>query len=107
MNSSYSRNPGAALIIVLGFLVILCTLVLTYLSRTSIDLQLAQEDLSGEEADELARSALDLVVADMKQEMSAGTPVTSVNVIPQRSPKPAAGALPWSGIPNLIRRSVR
>ncbi len=95
------------MIIVLGFLVILCTLVLSYLSRTTMDRQLAQEDFTGGMADELARSALDLVVADMKQEIAAGTPVTSANVTPQRSPKPAAGGLPWSGIPNLIRRSVR
>jgi len=95
------------LIIVLGFLVILCTLVLSYLSRTTMDRQLAQEDFIGGKADELARSALDLVVADMKQEIAAGTPITSANVTPQRSPKPAAGGLPWSGIPNLIRRSVR
>ena len=95
------------MIIVLGFLVILCTLVLSYLSRTTMDRQLAQEDFIGGKADELARSALDLVVADMKQEIAAGTPITSANVTPQRSPKPAAGGLPWSGIPNLIRRSVR
>ncbi len=95
------------MIIVLGFLVILCTLVLAYFSRTATDRQLAQEDFHGGKADELARSALDLVVADMKQEIAAGTPITNANVTPQRSPKPAAGALPWSGIPNLIRRSVR
>jgi len=95
------------LIIVLGFLVILCTLVLTYLSRTTMDRQLAQEDFTGETADELARSALDLIVADMKQEIAAGSPITSANITPQRSPKPAAGALPWSGLPNLIRRSIR
>ena len=55
----------------------------------------------------MARSALDVVVGDMKQEIADGTPVSSSNVVPQRSPKPAAGALPWTGIPNLIRRSVR
>jgi len=103
----YSGKCGAALIIVLGFLVILTGIVVTYLSRTTSDRQLAHGSFNSSKADELAQSALDVVVGDMKQEIADGAPVSSSNVVPQRSPKPAAGALPWAGIPNLIRRSVR
>src|SRR5262249_12628307 len=52
-------------------------------------------------ADLLARSGLDIVVNDFKQEiLTAGTTVNTSNIQPQRS-----GA--DSSIPNLIRRSVR
>jgi hypothetical protein len=102
-----STKRGAALLIVLAFLVILSGIVIAYLTRSSADRQLAHGSFNNVKADQLAKSAVELVVGDLKQEIAAGTPITSSNVVPQRSPKPAAGALPWSGIPNLIRRSVR
>ncbi|MBA3351984.1 MAG: hypothetical protein H0U23_06085, partial [Blastocatellia bacterium] len=100
-----SKPKGAALIIVLAFVVILSGIVVAYLARTTTDRQLANGSFNNVKADELAKSAIDLVVADFKQEIANGPTITSANVLPQRSPKPSVGSLP--GIPNLIRRSVR
>src|ERR1700692_4108762 len=99
------RHRAAALLIVLAFLVLLTSLIVAYFSRTTTERQLAKTNSGDTLADLLARSALDIVVADFQQEiLNAGT-VTSSNVLPQRSPVPAVGSTP--AIPNLIRRSVR
>jgi hypothetical protein len=91
---------GAALMIVLAFVVLLTGLALTYFTRASSDRQLAHASYNDTSSDLLARSALDIVVNDFKQEiLNAGT-VTRSNIQPQRS-----GA--DSAIPNLIRRSVQ
>lgn len=97
-------SRGAALLIVLAFVVLLTGLVVAYFSRTTTDRHLAKADFEGTSADLLARSALDIVVADFRQEIANGATITSSNIVPQRSPIPAAGATPI--IPNLIRRSV-
>lgn len=99
------RRKGAALIIVLAFVVILSGIVVAYLSRTSADRQLAHSNANDIKADELAKSALDLVVADMKTEIAQGVPITNNNIAPQRSPKPSFTSYP--AITGLIRRSVR
>jgi hypothetical protein len=96
---------GAAIIIVLAFVVLLATIVLAYLTHTTIGRQIAHGDFNDAKSDELARSALDIVVADFKQEITNGSPVTSANIGPQRNVIPVAGTTP--AIPNLIRRSIR
>lgn len=98
------RQSGAALLIVLAFVVLLAGIIVAYLSRTSIDRQLAEGDFRAAAADVLALSAIEVVVADFKQEIANGTPITNTNVVPQRNPTPAAGSTP--PIPNLVRRSV-
>jgi hypothetical protein len=82
-----------------------------YFSRTSTDRQLASASYNQTNVDMLARGALDIIVADFKQEIVMGsttstvggvtttTPMTPANVIPQRSGTQVA-------TPNLIRRSV-
>src|SRR5438105_12550892 len=121
MNSSSPVNfkkRGAALIIVLAFLVLLSGIVLAYLSRTTSDRKLAHGTFSENRADLLARSALDVVVGDLKQEIVIGstkstfngytiyTPTSNANMLPKRSgnptPSPSGAADP---IPNLVRRS--
>src|ERR1041384_7515091 len=96
---------GAALVIVLAFVVLLTSMVVAYLSRSSAGRLIAHGDFSQAKSDELARSALDIVVGDFKQEIANGTPVTSANIAPQRNSMPVAGTTP--AIPNLVRRSVR
>jgi hypothetical protein len=100
-----------ALVIVLGFVVLLCLLVVAYFGRTTTDRQLAGASFNQMEADTLARGALDIIVADFKQEIASGstssivagvtryTPTLATNVVPQRSGTQAT-------TPNLIRRSV-
>jgi hypothetical protein len=104
------RDKGAALIIVLAFVVLLTGLAVAYLSRSTTDRQLAQSSFHDTSADLLARSALDIVIGDFRQEVVSGSTVTSVpgiyympssnaNVVPVRNGTSDA-------IPNLIRRSV-
>ena len=94
-------SKGAALIIVLAFVVLVTVLAVTYFSRATTDRQLAQSSYNDTSADLLARSALDIVVGSLKQEIAnSGTTVTQANIQPQRSGDDVS-------IPNLIRRSVR
>ena len=99
------QKKASALLIVLAFVVLLTGLVAAYFARSTTDRSVATGDMADASADLLARSALDIVVADFKQEIFNGTTITSANIVPQRSPAPASGATPV--IPNLIRRSVR
>ena len=101
-----------ALVVVLAFVVLLCALVVAYLTRTGTDRQLADSSFNQANANILARSALDIVVSDLKQEIVDGstastvngttiyTPTATSNIVPQRSGTQTA-------MPNLVRRSVR
>jgi hypothetical protein len=101
-----TKENAVALLIVLAFLVLLAGITVAYLSRTTADRQVAHGSFNDAKSDQLARSALDIIVADFKQEIAnGGTAPTNANVVPQRSPKPASGSTP--AIPNLIGRSVR
>jgi hypothetical protein len=102
--SDQGSNRGAALIIVLAFVVLLSGLVIAYLTRTGTDRQLATSSFQDTKSDLLARSALNIVVADFKQEIADGAIVTAVNIQPRRWGTPLAGETPF---PNLIRRSVQ
>jgi hypothetical protein len=104
LHSRDSTSKGAALMIVLAFVVLITGLALAYFSRTTTDRQLAQSSYTDTAAQLLARSALDIVVRDFKQDILAGQPVTSNNIEPARytpTPSPASS----SPVPNLIRQS--
>jgi hypothetical protein len=98
-------SKGAALMIVLAFVVLLVGLALAFFSRATTDRQLAQSSYNDTFADLLARSALDIVVNDFKQELldPNNQPVTAANIQPTPYGTPSPGGTP---IPNLIRRSV-
>jgi hypothetical protein len=108
-----SRQRGAALIIVLAFVVLFTGVGVAYLSRTTSDRQVAHSSFKQSDVDQLVQSAVDNVIGDLRQEIANGstavaeadgttlyTPTAAANMIPQRSGN-AAGA------PNLVRRSVR
>jgi hypothetical protein len=111
-------SKGAALMIVLAFVVLLTGLSLAYFSSTGSDRQLAQSSFNDTDADLLARSALDIVIGDLKQEIVTGStvsydingnnpiysPTPAANMLPRRSGNPSGSPDP---IPNLVRRSVR
>ncbi|MBA3960365.1 MAG: hypothetical protein H0X40_00485 [Chthoniobacterales bacterium] len=110
------QEKGAALVIVLAFLVLLTGLVVAYFSRSLTSRQLANTSFNQTKAGQLALSASDLVIGDLKQEIVNGSsptptpgialyvPTINTNMVPQRSGTPAAGETP---IPNLVRRSIR
>jgi len=107
---SRSSNKAAALIIVLAFVVLVTGLALAYFSSTTTDRQLAHSSYNDTSADLLARSALDIVVGDFKQEIVNGSNATSVSgttiYIPAQTPYVVPQRNNPTPIPNLIRISV-
>ena len=102
----YSRDgasKGAALIIVLALVVLAAALALAHLTRTTTDRQLAQSSYHDTSADLLARTALDITVSDLKQEIANNPTVTAANIQPSQYGVPPI--TDPSPIPNLIRRS--
>jgi hypothetical protein len=109
-----SSNKAAALIIVLAFVVLLTGITLAYFSHTTSDRQLARSSYNDTGADLLARSAVDIIVSDLKKEILNGSgspsptaspvtlfvPTSNANMVPMRNNGEAT-------IPNLIRRSLR
>ena len=114
-SSARSKENAVALLIVLAFLVLLTGMTIAYLSRTTTDRRVAHGSYNDAKSDQLARSALDIIVGDLKQEIVSGstssrvnnvaiyTPTSSANMVLQTSGTPSTG----TPIPNLIRRSVR
>ena len=107
-----SSNKAAALIIVLAFVVLLTGVALTFFSRTASERQLAHSSYNDTSADLLARTALDTIVSDFKQEIVNGSTATIVNGSTVYAPSLPAYVVPLrSGnlteAPNLIRRSIR
>src|SRR5207302_775343 len=119
-----SHEGGAALIIVLAFVVLLTGLLIAYLSQTTSDRPVAQSSFNQSEADQLAASATDNIIGDLRKEIVDGSnppiavgsstiyiPTTNplngnkLNMLPMCSPTPTPGTTP--AIPNLIRRSIR
>ena len=104
LHSRDGASKGAALIIVLAFVVLVTALALTHFSRSATDRQLAQSSYNDTSADLLARSALGIVVGDFKQEIlnPNNQPITGANIQPARYP----AGIPNDN-PNLIRYSSR
>ena len=103
-NQQLLRQHGTnavALLIVLAFVALLSVLVVAYFNRTGTDRLLAGSSFNQANADNLAKSALNIIVGDLKQEVfNGGTTITTGNIVPQSSGT-------QTNIPNLIRRSVR
>jgi hypothetical protein len=111
-----ARERGAALIIVLAFAVLLIGVAVAYLSRTTSDRTVAHSSFNQSKADQLAASATDNIIGDLREEIfhptnstattvnsvSVYTPTTPANMLPQRSGNPSGAPDP---IPNLVRRS--
>ena len=79
-------------------------LALAYFSRTTTDRQLAQSSYNDTSADLLARSALDITVSDLKQEIANNPTRNAQPIFSQRGATPAG--IPDDN-PNLIRYSSR
>ena len=116
------RAQGVALVVVLCFVVLLSGLVVAYFSQVTAQRQVSDGSFNQNKADELARSALDIVVSGLKQEIAdpnnstalavgSGTPLstlysplTAASMLPARSGNPSGSPDP---LPNLVRRSWR
>ena len=107
-------SKGAALIIILAFVVLFTGLALAYFSRTTTDRQVAQSSYNDTSTDLLARTALDMVISDLRQEVLNGSGSPSPTASPATLFVPTSNANMVSRrnnteptIPNLIRRSLR
>src|SRR6266513_6490521 len=75
-----SRQRGAALIIVLAFVVLLTGVGVAYLSRTTSDRQVAHSSFNQANVDQLAQSAMDNIIGDLRQEIINGsTAILDIN----------------------------
>jgi len=113
-----SRERAAALLIVLAFVVLLTGLSVAYLSRTTGDRQVAHSSFNQSSVDQLAQSAMDNIIGDLRAEITdpAGSTTSTVNVnglvVTVYTPTSAAYMVPQrnvnlAGVYNLIRRSDR
>src|SRR5215471_3010599 len=113
-----SRERAAALIIVLAFVVLLTGLSMAFLSRTTNDREVAHSSFNQSNVDQLAQSAMDNVIGDLRQEIvdpvASSTSIVNVNGVDVTiyTPTSAAYMVPQrnvnlTGVYNLIRRSDR
>ena len=106
-----SRKPkGVALVMVLLMILLLSGMIVTYLSHSMMQHQLSNQNAAQIKADLLAHSALALIVADLRHEITLGSDPTirPFIYIPKstESIQPEPNGLD-SSMPNLIRRSLR
>jgi hypothetical protein len=106
------RERAAALVIVLAFVVLLTGLAVAYLSRATGDRHVAQSSFHQSKVDQLAQSAMDNIIGDLRQEIANGSVNLAPGGTPAYSPTAAANMVPKrsgnvAGASNLIRRSVR
>src|SRR5438128_90472 len=73
LKAPLSRQRGAALIIVLALVVLFTGLAVAYLSRTTSDRQVAHSSFNQSSVDQLAQSAMDNVIGDLRQEITNGS----------------------------------
>jgi hypothetical protein len=117
---------GAALVIVLFFVVLLSIVAIAFLSRSLTAIKVSAGSAGETKSRILASSAGDTVIGDLKQEIIAGstnfaggsnpnsgtaafpiyTPTANTTAIPFMSGVPTAGSPATNAIPNLISRSV-
>src|SRR5207249_8008837 len=80
LKAPLSRQRGAALIIVLALVVLFTGLAVAYLSRTTSDRQVAQSSFNQSNVDQLAQSAMDNIIGDLRQEIINGsTAILDIN----------------------------
>src|SRR5215471_2669714 len=96
IHSRDTASKGAALMIVLAFVVLLTGVALAYFNRTTTDRQLAQSSYTDTSSDLLARSALDIVVNDFKQNLHdpINATVTAANIQPTPYGTPTTRDIP-------------
>jgi hypothetical protein len=100
------RRSGAALLIVLAFVVLLTVVVFAFFSRATMARQTSKSTAAETAATILARSSLATVVSDLREEIAEGGTPTVATIGPQRSGAPSSGTPPRFLIPNLVRISL-
>ena len=73
LKSFRSHERGAALLIVLAFVVLFAGLGVAYVSRTISDRQVAHSSFNQSNVDQLAQSAMESIIGDLRQEIVNGS----------------------------------
>src|SRR5712692_6189698 len=110
-----SREQAAALIIVLAMVVLVTGLVVAYFSRATSDRPVAHSSFNQAKVDQLAQSAMDNIIGDLRQEIVNGSASPAPTFGPTASPGPYylyvptsnANILPMRNTPNTIPNLVR
>ena len=110
-------NAGAALVIVLAFVLLLSGLIVAFFTRAMNDRQVSNSSANLTRGDLFAQGAVDCIVGDLRQEIQAGC--TGTNVAPMGSgtgiyvytPKVPSTAIPFrmgtkDSLANLVKRSA-
>ena len=74
-HSPTAGRRGAVLFIVLALVVLLTGLAVTYLSRTTNDRQAAHVSFNQTNSDQVAASAMDLIIGTLRQEITGPPPI--------------------------------
>lgn len=113
----YSKKPqpsdtGVALVIVLAFMVLVTGLVVAYFSRSILDRQISNSSASQTKVELFAQGAVETTIADLKQEIVAGSSNVGTSAHPVYLPLAAANAVPslvgstgTNGLENLLKTS--
>ena len=89
------RHPsGAALIITLAMLILVSFVVVAFLGRSTREAVLVSGAVGGQKADLLANSVSELIIADLKNEMRAGSTENTTNSVTIMEPTSAVAAFP-------------
>jgi hypothetical protein len=88
------RHSGAALVITLAMLILVSFVVVAFLGRSTREAVLVGGAIGGQKADLLANSVSELIIADLKNEMRAGSTETVIDEIAIMEPTSAATAFP-------------
>ena len=116
--SSSASSPAFALVIVLSFVVLLTVVMLALFAKAQFNLLSERSATNNLQADLLSQSALDLIVADLRSEMLAGSdfgaqsdgylilrPATNNSAIPSRIV--ASSVASSTNFVNLVKQSLR
>jgi hypothetical protein len=108
---------GFALVMVLGFVVLLTVIVLAFFSNAMLQRQVADSSANNVRADLFALGAVDTIIGDLKQEIAACSTTTNITTGSITTtlyyPKAALNAVPalagstgTNGLENLVKRSA-
>ena len=117
-------NRGSALLIVLALVLLLTALIVTFLFRSGSSISISANSASTTRADIFGQGAVDTTIADLQQEIAAGstataygtntvyTPSNVTNMVaqvalPSTMVNTSSGTLPYSTtFPNLVKMST-
>lgn len=89
-----SHHSGAALVITLAMLILVSFVVVAFLGRSTREAVLVGGTTGGQKAEILANSAAETIIADLKNEMRAGSTETLDNGVVIMEPTSASAAFP-------------